>query len=244
MSLINDALKRAGRKPSSEPTPEDLAGAMRPTDAASPRPLPKVFLPFALVLFCAAVWILFKGIETQTALRLPDSPAVVAARGTAPQTPPPEIVAAVVKEHPEFRLLAEQMLRGETARAHPIGPTQFVYPEAPALPATPPAASAHSAAAATPPSDASAPATTAVAPAPKVASTATAIAPAPAVVPAATPTFKLGGIIYRPASPAAVINNKTVFVGDRISKARVKSITRSTVMLELPNGQPLELTLE
>lgn len=51
-------------------------------------------------------------------------------------------------------------------------------------------------------------------------------------VPAAN-RFKLQGIFYRPSSPSAVINSKTVFVGDTVADAKVKSIDQRSVVLDL-----------
>ena len=67
-------------------------------------------------------------------------------------------------------------------------------------------------------------------------------APAPAVItpvapveePAkpAAPTFRLQGIFYRTKNPSAVVNNKTVFLGDSVGSSRVKAIDRQSVTLE------------
>ena len=77
-------------------------------------------------------------------------------------------------------------------------------------------------------------------------------APAPAVVtPAApveepakpvAPTYRLQGIFYRPSNPSAVVNNKTVFLGDSVSGSRVKAIDRQSVTLER-DGTTQVLTL-
>lgn len=45
--------------------------------------------------------------------------------------------------------------------------------------------------------------------------------------------FRLQGIFYRPSSPSAVINSKTVFVGDTVADAKVKSIDQRSVVLDL-----------
>ena len=44
---------------------------------------------------------------------------------------------------------------------------------------------------------------------------------------------RLQGIIFNPKSPSAIINGKTVFVGDRVGYARVASIARDSVTLEI-----------
>ena len=46
------------------------------------------------------------------------------------------------------------------------------------------------------------------------------------------PALKLQGIFYRPANPSAVVNNKTVFLGDFVGSSRVKAIDRQSVTLE------------
>ena len=76
--------------------------------------------------------------------------------------------------------------------------------------------------------------------------------PAPAEVTPAAPveepakpvaaTYRLQGIFYRPSNPSAVVNNKTVFLGDSVSGSRVKAIDRQSVTLER-DGTTQVLTL-
>jgi len=56
-------------------------------------------------------------------------------------------------------------------------------------------------------------------------------------------SFKLQGIFYRPANPSAVVNSKTVFVGDRIANAKVKAIDHQSVTLDVA-GETKVLTLQ
>jgi hypothetical protein len=56
-------------------------------------------------------------------------------------------------------------------------------------------------------------------------------------------TFKLQCIFYRPANPSAVVNTKTVFVGDRVANAKVKAIDQQSVTLEVA-GETKVLTLQ
>lgn len=56
-------------------------------------------------------------------------------------------------------------------------------------------------------------------------------------------TFKLQGIFYRPTNPSAVVNSKTVFVGDHIANAKVKAIDKQSVTLEVA-GETKVLTLQ
>lgn len=90
--------------------------------------------------------------------------------------------------------------------------------------------------------DASTPAAPAT-PAPAPATTAGTAEPANATAPATGPTFRLQGIFYRNANPSAMVNGKSVFVGDRVSGARVRAIERDNVTLEF-DGQLKTLTLE
>lgn len=49
------------------------------------------------------------------------------------------------------------------------------------------------------------------------------------------PRLVLQGIYYRPARPSAVINSKTVYIGDRVSQAKVLSIDRHEVTVQWNN---------
>lgn len=60
----------------------------------------------------------------------------------------------------------------------------------------------------------------------------TAIVSAPAEV--SPPPLKLQGIFYNPRSPSAVVNGRTVYVGDRVNGFRVLAITPEAV--QLANG--------
>ncbi|HUR45636.1 MAG TPA: hypothetical protein VMZ27_07155 [Candidatus Saccharimonadales bacterium] len=68
--------------------------------------------------------------------------------------------------------------------------------------------------------------------------TGTALAPNPPPA----PDFRLQGIFYRPSRPLAMINGKTVGVGDRISSGKVLSIRQDSVSV-LAEGQTKVLTL-
>jgi hypothetical protein len=63
------------------------------------------------------------------------------------------------------------------------------------------------------------------------------------VIDEASASFKLQGIFYRPANPSAVVNSKTVFVGDRIANAKVKAIDHQSVTLDVA-GETKVLTLQ
>jgi cytoskeletal protein RodZ len=50
------------------------------------------------------------------------------------------------------------------------------------------------------------------------------------------PTYKLQGIFYRHKGSSAVINGRTVWVGQRVGEARVTAIEQETVTLALSDG--------
>ncbi len=50
-------------------------------------------------------------------------------------------------------------------------------------------------------------------------------------------TYKLQGIFFRPERPVAVINGKTVLVGDRVGDARVISIEPNAAAIVTASGQ-------
>ena len=60
---------------------------------------------------------------------------------------------------------------------------------------------------------------------------------------AVAPAFKLQGIFYRPSNPSAVVNSKTVYIGDLILNGKVKAIDRQTVTIDV-GGATQVLTLQ
>jgi len=57
------------------------------------------------------------------------------------------------------------------------------------------------------------------------------------------PLYKLEAVFYRPASPEAVINGKTVAVGDKLGEAVVQAITSESVSLLTADGKTTVLVL-
>ena len=53
----------------------------------------------------------------------------------------------------------------------------------------------------------------------------------PEVVEPPKPEFKLQGIFFNPTRPSAVVNDRTVYVGDRVSGLHVRAITSEAVTL-------------
>jgi hypothetical protein len=86
------------------------------------------------------------------------------------------------------------------------------------------------------------------APAPPVEAVAAPVTKAPPELPAApetitniptatsAPAIKLQGIGYAAARPWAIVDGKTVYVGDQVGNNRVKEISPSTITLEDANG--------
>lgn len=67
--------------------------------------------------------------------------------------------------------------------------------------------------------------------------------PAPVVAPPAPPALKLQGIFFRPSDPTAMINGKTVGVGEIASGAKVVKIERQQVTVERDGNREV-LTME
>jgi MSHA biogenesis protein MshK len=85
-------------------------------------------------------------------------------------------------------------------------------------------------------------------PAPRVAAPASAPAPQKQAAPttlakAVVPKLKLQGIFYRPNNPSAMVNGKTLFIGDSIDGAKVTAIEADSVTIEM-DGESRELTFQ
>ena len=162
MSLINDALKRAGQKPLSQPSASELVAGLSPAPERQAG-FPVLTLVIVLIpLIALGVWFLVKGLQITDQ---PKAAEPVAARAPEPVAPTPAAVVVVV--------------------------------------------------------------------------TNTVLAPAPV---APQPGFKLQGIYWRPSKPSAVINAKTVYVGDRVETARVTAIDQESVTITV-DGQTKVLLL-
>jgi hypothetical protein len=77
------------------------------------------------------------------------------------------------------------------------------------------------------------------------ATTVTAVTPAATATVTNTPVFpnlKVQGIFWRPSRPSVVINGKSLFVGEKIEKAKVVAIDQETVTV-VWNGEQRVLTV-
>jgi hypothetical protein len=217
MSLINEALKQAGQTgvnavPSASPR---AVGVLRPaTTSNSSRPLLLILLPVALIAALAMAYLVFK----QAWSNAPQPVSVANNRPTAAAKP------------------AEDWFQPMTPAAKsapaPIATTPSVpataVPVAPSSPATPGVASVSDSAGAPTAPSVSAPAATPVPAAPAM-SLAAAAAAAPATPP--PPAFRLQGITFSASAPSALINGRTVFVGDEVDGAMVTRIDQRSVTL-------------
>ena len=118
-------------------------------------------------------------------------------------------------------LAAAGLILGPALVGHKAPPT--VAAKSPEIPAPPPAEAAP------------APATNTL-PAP-----ATNTNPPPAAPVEQLP--KLQGVIFNAASPLAIVNGKTVGVGDRVGDFQVKQILKSSVIIQRPDGSQKTLTI-
>lgn len=57
------------------------------------------------------------------------------------------------------------------------------------------------------------------------------------------PTFKLQGIAWHPQRPLAIVNKRTVGIGETVDGCRVDRITADGVVLVGPDGESMELHL-
>lgn len=204
MSLINDALKRATQVQPATAAPAPTAQPMEPAPPHRAVGIPSYFTPVFLFVICGAFWFMFKGLD---AARKPS----VLAQALNP--------APVTVQAREMAPAGEPQDLPPTAGAELPIPVdrQFALNDAP-----------------TPlPKEGSEPFI------PQIATKSKSIVGNDGALPVSarelsTPThFKLQGIFYRPNSSSAVINSKTVSVGDTIDTATVRSITQRSVTLDL-----------
>jgi len=198
MSLINDALKKAGE--SSAPPPP-LPGSdsgkisLRAPQQSRGLPLPLIIFPLILaVILGLAGYFLFHGLNRK---------AAGGWRGS--------VHKAVARE------------RSAGKNSSELDPSRSEVAADPSKTAAPGARTKASAQTAALP----------------VTNAPGALAP---VAPGAFPQLKVQGIFYRAKNPGAMINSKTVFVGDRVSEARIVAIAQDSVTVEF-GGQKKVLTL-
>jgi hypothetical protein len=245
MSLINDALKRAGktrdprravRHPAPHPALQPVEGS--PSGAVAPPWLIPVLLSLVLAMagfFLLSWWktrpptsMASAALQPPVPERVPASPAFAPVRGAAPP------VQAIQAPAPIIPAVGG---RNQGRSSIKINTNLVVRTNLPSRTSTIPGATNDGAAeTASTPSPPAAPAVVDVPgpAAPAVTNAATpGVVPAPAVVSKPTfPTVKVQGIFYREDNPSALINGRTVYVGDRLEDMRVTKIEKNSVTLE------------
>ena len=236
MSLINDALKRAKQLQKKPPVPPGTETPLQPTEGAAPqRRTSPVILAGSLVLVALAGWFLWQWWEKSNA---PAQLAAVTPKTNAPAASPTNEAA------PKSRFVASmRQATNVAATVAKIQQSDTTVQEQP--PTTPPVATREVKA----PAEREPTNETPIAPTPtasvktnEVASSPdTSARPSPRAV--AFPALTLQGVYYRLKNPSALINNRTLYVGDEIDGARVAEIMRYAVKVEM-GGQFKELTLK
>jgi len=213
MSQINDALKRAGETPEPPPLPGGTSSYAKGTVVFRELPEPKPSQAPVMLIFGAAL-LLIVGLAAFFLVR-----GMVRKQAGGWRD-------SMQKVHARQAPGPTTPAVAEAAPEHGT-PAQVAQPQpkiAPRLEGTPLPARA-----------------------PTVATNPTAVAGAAAPVPVLMgtngfPVLKVQGIFFRTKNPAAVINAKTVFIGDQVSNAKVVAITTDSVTIEF-NGNRKVLTL-
>ncbi|HEV2393611.1 MAG TPA: hypothetical protein VG146_14760 [Verrucomicrobiae bacterium] len=224
MSLINDALKRAKQAQQQGPSGELTALQLRPVEALSsaPRPLSPV-LPIAVVVLVLLAFVLV-WMASRPAGLLASKPQIAPLRKAVIETPgSPAGVSST-------RMPAASA--PVTSASVPLTRADMGFAPKPGLdnmtatvPAPTPLAGS-----------ASASAQTAIAQAGSNLTSQAQAPPKPALL-------KLQGITYNPRHPSAVINGKTLFIGERLGEFRVKAIGPDSATL-VSGGHATVLVLE
>ena len=213
MSMINDALKRAQTK-----SPSNAAGPqLRPAEPSQFANRSLLLVVPALLVFAVLIGVFFLWQAFQSPARNPEP---VRAKTIAPENPEPagpERVQAktVVVENPQPKVVQPPVQK--IVRQQPVKRVQIAAVSVPKPKVVAPKPAFASAPASTP-QKTSAPATPSAEPAPM------------AVAPPPTPV-KLQAIFYSPGRSTAMINGKTVAVGDALREYRITTITPTSVRL-------------
>jgi len=232
MSLINDALKRAGQAQKQNPPPPTAADGLKPADSGGggSRGILKVII-LLLVVCLLGVGGWFGWI----ALRPASSPGATPKAGPKPTNAaltqagtqnPKTAAGGSVSAGSNSNLVTKPSDKASTSAPPVINTTVAVEPDAGVSATT------------SPPSNTSAQVTTTPAPGVEPPAQPPAVVPDKPVVtekPVALvwPPLKLQAIFYRLNKPSTRINGKTCYVGDQVDGVRVVAIERENVRVEL-----------
>jgi hypothetical protein len=225
MSLINDALKRVKQAPK-KPNPAPASGAtLQPVEnTSSPHPFSKLILPVSLLAAGVAGWFLWQWWNSASQpIQVGSTPGVATNMVTTNRSLAGRLTGALATASNVVQSVTS--LRTEADAAFQTN-----------LISSP---NTNSIATSSPPASGS----TNIASVPVAVAAQNAISPAPQTRNAAFPALTLQGIYFRLSKPSALINNRTLYLGDVIEGARVIGIERFAVKLEM-EGKTKELSLE
>jgi hypothetical protein len=208
MSLLNDALKRAKESQRSD-APSGVS-LLRPVEVRrKDRDFSRVLPVLIIFVIVVALFFIWEAVARHTANSMTQTIAAV------PETTAPQPVAAIITTPAPNLPAAPNPTVAASPAQNPPAPVLSVVAPAPA--ASVPVAATAPAVVATP-STPSAPPVVAV------------ISP-PAVPLAPLPPTLIQGIAYDSGHPWAIINGRTVYVGEYVSGMRVTDISRHSVTL-------------
>ena len=225
MSLINDALKRANEQKAKQASSAEVGSGLQTVE---PIEQETKLWPIALfiVLVSGSIGLGWSWWNGSISANSAGSDAIdVAARTTPPsETPKPAVVQVPASSVPTSPAAT---LASPLPVAQPTLPIVSTAPLAPATPPMPAIVSpqwvAREREPIANPNPTSAP------------RTAPAANPPTPVEPAGFPKLVLQGVYYRPSRPSVVINSKTLYVGDKISQAKILAIDRREVTVQWGN---------
>lgn len=213
MSLINDALKQAKQAHEQKPAPQFHGAPLHTHPVTKPK---SALMP--VLLGVAALFVVLIAVIAMLLVKTFNVSAKTVSVATSQPAAP---VARVAEPIPVAATPAAVSLAASESQPTALQPQ--VVPAASGEPATQ-----------------SLPVTTTVdSPAPPA--TATVAATETAVE--STPNAHLQGILYNPTRPAAIINGRTMYVGERLKDIRLVDVTPESATV-LWNEQTIELTLE
>jgi hypothetical protein len=243
MSLINDALKRVKAAQQHDPPPASIGPQLKPVEGPLPRPTRGIWLPaflaLAALLALNFIWQLRKHGDTAEATvvkaHTPENQRPLDLGAVPPvATPVSDRTLAATRSNevqaPRTQALAPASPAGNrsmTTAEHAPGPGQS--PSAAVPPRSSSTSATGSAASVSNPTVLAA-SDVSVGTNQSSVTTSNLSAP-PDLAPPKPPPLKLQGIVFNPQRPSALVNGRTVFIGDRVREMRVVAISMATLTL-------------